>query len=660
MNKRNHRTRSRSTLTAFALALAAFAFAAEQASAVSSAAALYLRLAAGARPAGMGEAFIAVSDDATATHWNPAGLGSAPLSAVWHDLDVPQKFRPLRNLTAIKKGNGAGLDDFEFWAISATEGLVMSKGGKWHVGKVYETTPDEDIESIVRRFLKTSDEDVTKVAIERVAHANNSGTMEEIERFEEQALAAVSDDEKMRDEIANAFVTLKKNYNLLLVNWNRLAEAQSRFRKDNEDNSLSEQEKDRLSVGVERSVRRWLPEVIELPFDMVFDGELTSLASVKNDLWVGATDGLHRYDGKSWISYRAPETSESVSDKSTGATETSDEGSTQTVDELQNTNSGGTKVATKEINGIPSNNITMLATNGQMLLVGTDKGLVEHFGIGWELVGAESGLPQGNVRAVSYDGASEAWAVIDNEIYHYSGGEWKNFTTYTVALDDTPVIIAKNFAIYDTEKESKLIQDRMRELNGEELSLNLGDKIKVPYVSEIKGKVTTVFAGNGILWVGTDEGLLMFDGKGWKRPGYRAYQTEHPMTVTGIALDVTKGDSAVALMVADRIRTQNDLTSDNVEQGKTVWVYRNIAGSRINAIRKVEGAVHIATARGAMVYNNERFERFSQSNLGRKETIAVNDADGSIWYAASDKVAFNRAPGRHLTLQHSKWLPELA
>lgn len=43
--------------------------------AVSDAAVLFLRIAPGARSAGMGEAFVAIADDAQATHWNPAGLG---------------------------------------------------------------------------------------------------------------------------------------------------------------------------------------------------------------------------------------------------------------------------------------------------------------------------------------------------------------------------------------------------------------------------------------------------------------------------------------------------------------------------------------------------------------------------------------------------------
>ena len=57
----------------------------------------HLRLGAGARSIGLGGAFTAIADDATATVWNPAGLGSAPdlslnLSTQQLDLDRSHNF----------------------------------------------------------------------------------------------------------------------------------------------------------------------------------------------------------------------------------------------------------------------------------------------------------------------------------------------------------------------------------------------------------------------------------------------------------------------------------------------------------------------------------------------------------------------------------------
>ena len=45
---------------------------------VSQAGVLFLKISPGARPSGMGEAFVALADDATATWWNPAGLAFQP------------------------------------------------------------------------------------------------------------------------------------------------------------------------------------------------------------------------------------------------------------------------------------------------------------------------------------------------------------------------------------------------------------------------------------------------------------------------------------------------------------------------------------------------------------------------------------------------------
>src|SRR3990172_12806 len=69
----------------------------------SQSAVLFLRIAAGARAAGMGETFVAISDDATATHWNPAGLGEYPLNSQWVEFALPG-YGQVRDAAAVKNG----------------------------------------------------------------------------------------------------------------------------------------------------------------------------------------------------------------------------------------------------------------------------------------------------------------------------------------------------------------------------------------------------------------------------------------------------------------------------------------------------------------------------------------------------------------------------
>jgi hypothetical protein len=59
-----------------ALALAAALPVAAQAGEPGTAGFLSLRLGAGARPAGMGDAYVSLAEDATAAYWNPAGLAA--------------------------------------------------------------------------------------------------------------------------------------------------------------------------------------------------------------------------------------------------------------------------------------------------------------------------------------------------------------------------------------------------------------------------------------------------------------------------------------------------------------------------------------------------------------------------------------------------------
>jgi len=105
---------------------------------VSSAAVLFLRIAAGARAAGMGEAFVAVADDATATHWNPAGLGTYPLSSKWFEINIPNEFQPLRHIAIFKNDAGeADYRQYDIWGISP-KGLVKYSRGQWIQGEIIE------------------------------------------------------------------------------------------------------------------------------------------------------------------------------------------------------------------------------------------------------------------------------------------------------------------------------------------------------------------------------------------------------------------------------------------------------------------------------------------------------------------------------------------
>jgi hypothetical protein len=100
-----------------------------QAEAATNAGVLFLRIAPGARSAAMGEAFVAVADDATATHWNPAGLGGYPLNNEWDEIALPE-YGTILDAVAVK--NDLPFTDvraYDLWILTDKGLLVVNPSG---------------------------------------------------------------------------------------------------------------------------------------------------------------------------------------------------------------------------------------------------------------------------------------------------------------------------------------------------------------------------------------------------------------------------------------------------------------------------------------------------------------------------------------------------
>ncbi|MCD6595821.1 PorV/PorQ family protein [bacterium] len=135
---------------------------------------LFLTIGPGARAAGMGEAFVAVADDPTATYWNPAGLGKYPLSSRWYDFPVPdtgtQFFAAVRTARA-----DIDFRRFDFWAATPTS-LSLLRRDKWYLEETY-TVEDPDgmtIKQILGEFayLKSYDSTFVNTLISKVMNYN--------------------------------------------------------------------------------------------------------------------------------------------------------------------------------------------------------------------------------------------------------------------------------------------------------------------------------------------------------------------------------------------------------------------------------------------------------------------------------------------------------
>jgi len=123
---------------------------------------LFLLIGPGARATGMGEAFVAVADDPTATYWNPAGLGNYPLSSIYLEVDNP----PGSHIKVIGTEKSGSIDidyrSFNIWAATDS-GLYMLDGKKWISGESHNTAEQEKLMDVVYSYIDGNTFDSTAV-----------------------------------------------------------------------------------------------------------------------------------------------------------------------------------------------------------------------------------------------------------------------------------------------------------------------------------------------------------------------------------------------------------------------------------------------------------------------------------------------------------------
>ncbi|MDH4035543.1 MAG: hypothetical protein OEV80_17245, partial [candidate division Zixibacteria bacterium] len=510
---------------------------------ISNAAVLYLRIAPGARAAGMGEAYVAITDDATATHWNPAGLGAYPLADSWIEAGIPKAYRPLKGMAALKSGGAGDYTAYEIWAISP-KGLVRFDNKNWHLSEKFTTKTDQTVEKILTSYFNVSDEERLAEMVQRIAAINNKRTYTYLDSLRGRVMAAVDTEYSGLESLTTLFDSLMLAYNKCRVNWDQVKQIERRLKDGLKDDGVSEVEADRISIAVEKSRSRFIKEEITVPYSVNYTGEPSAVAVSGSDLLVGTNDGLLVY----------------------------------------NANSNRWRTLTV-VDGLPSNSVTsVFAVQGQAY-VGTSAGPARFFGARVAPIEGADQLPEGSVQAIGGRSQNDLWMVLGDDLYHFDGRTWSNSMSYKVALDDTPESIARRNVIYNSSTEvqgyiekyrlaneatsgvgmvdpggsgevdimsmvaqgnagnendttetsasdttdtpatdNEITQETTSSPGADSGGLKPGNIVQVPYVNAIKGKVNSIFGGpNNRVWIGTDYGLLYFDGSTWSTPGYRDY-----------------------------------------------------------------------------------------------------------------------------------------
>lgn len=670
------------------------AFATETYAEISNAAVLFLRIAPGARAAGMGEAFVAVADDATTTHWNPAGLGAYPLADGWTVADVPADMLPLKAIAAIKQGGGSDYTAYEIWAISGPKGLVRFDNRKWHTGEEFSTRTDQTVRGLVAGYFKVQDEELLDQMVERVARANAKMSRDDLAQLRDTILAMVPGDYRDREFLEARLDSVIIAYDEVRIRWPHIMEASKLLDEGLEDGVLSSGEVDRINVAVERARMRFIPEEVTIPYTVVFDGEPTAIAAKNKLLVVGTSEGLFTYDGKSWRTFT-------------------------------------------EEDGLPSEDIRSLYAGGTLFYVGTANGMVLFGGRDITPVDTTGDLPSGEVSAIGADGAARVWVVIDGKLYRYDGREWSRSRGYTIAVGDTLEKIAERFALYGTEEEKQRFIELVKEMNpagprskvqaaiersneGEPLDItkigemvaeteatedtsaaiaevadttapgdttalgdttgvepateptdmppamefdwaNLppGDVINIPFVVEIKGDVNSIVARQNDLFVGGEYGVLYYDGEKWRMPGWTEYTVPNDVNVSDLVMQRRPMNPTAQEHYVEAIQAVNDISA-SVDSGIVLRVPQNALASKINLIRQRGASVFFATSEGLRVLEQGRIQRIDEKGMGDANAIYMDAIEDELWLA-SDRAIIIKANGRtEFSLMHVNWLPELA
>ncbi len=586
---------------------------------VSRSGVLFLRIAPGARAAGMGEAFVAISDDATATHWNPAGLGVYPLTSTWLEYPLPPQFE-LKSIALLRNDiPELNYKRYDVWAISDFD-LFRLRRSKWLNYEEYSTSAGESLESILRKYSQMGDEEKINRMKEITAAFNSPISKDSLVVLKEQVLSwsieAYGEPSSLWEELLSA-------WDRCLLMPENLLSLVDRINDFLIDDSLTSGEMDQISSFVSKAIMKKLPETVRIPYQVLFTDTLTTIASEGKLLWIGSRDGLFSFDGKRWKKY-------SVED------------------------------------GLPSNHITALfPISKRTVWVGTERGTVKFDGSGW------TKFPLGNkvedMQVVDFAGRGERrmWVATRAKLFKFDGESWQAHEKYTFRIGDTLEKVIRKFVGSENERVILQAVERVKAYNAlTDTTISTGQTINLPFEFARNGEITALTLDDRQnLWVGTDRGLKRYTENQWFTYGYRIYTTVEGDDAKNVAQKFLKSeDEDKILRLSEMIINYNHLDPDGkLEPGEKVYVYYNATGSEIlSLVGAGKDRLFVGTRYGTIRWDGESWGRYYHAGLERAKTEKIIYKDGELWFATGEKVVIYAHAKKEITFMHANWLPELA
>lgn len=595
---------------------------------ISNSAVLFLRIAPNARAAAMGDAYVAIADDANATHWNPAGLASSGLQGSWKTTRVPDELQPVKGFAALRKDGGT-LEGYEVWAIT-NKGLARL-GKNWETGETFSMRTDETVSGKVSAYFNLTDPAEVRAATRLVAQANSRESYESLAQLLEAIRAAVPDAYSHRGEMLAEVDSTLLAYDECRVNWDRVAELRDQFNSGYKDSSLTESELDKLGFTLERSVTRFVPEQIIIPYSAITSAELTDIEADQSVMLVGTTNGLLKYNGRNWQRLSGND-------------------------------------------GIRSSNILDLQRVGPTILVATDSGLSRWGGLTFDTLKATNPLPGGAVDAVGGTSPTDIFAAVNGDLYHYDGTTWSNTRSYTITVGDTPERLAGRFSLYKTDSDLKYFMAKMEAAGLPQLMVQPdsgqqapegaaapGATIQLPYVGKIIGRVNTIHIDDdGEMFIGTELGLAILTDTGWVLPGYALTTIGDSTVIDSLLPRSVSSETELAAAVA-RFRKVNGLADDApLSSGTIVLAATNKLSAPVDQIVQSDQTIYANTSLGLTQYRDGLWSDASMGGMTGGDDVAFVQTGEKTWFSQEGKLNSRTPGGTSLAFTYVKWLPELA
>ncbi|MBN1131235.1 MAG: PorV/PorQ family protein [Chitinispirillaceae bacterium] len=373
----------------------------------------------GARATGLGEAFTAVSDDANAIFFNPAGLGLDPLANSWKSFK--ENKGPFAGVASKRKTD---IISSELVWVGTASGVLRFNGKVWETQEIYLVEQGDDLASIARRYLNVDDPEIIAQAV-WILRKENGIEMKRYNLVLGTLRSRLSDSLLVKsktgvESIARQIIDLPPA--------ERSAGKLFGLLSPYADSSIL----DRLSDDIASLLGKKdteLDELVELrvPFTIAINDSVTAMAMDESDrLWVGTKNGLWRCSESKWS--RTTVVDGLPSNVITSITLGSYGDMAVGTDIGLGIYKNGTWSSKTVADGLPDSAVTAVLFGASgTIYAGTKKGLALITDSALTVYDTADGLLSPSVTSLLYDSENRLWIGGDNGVTILDGTSWKRY-----------------------------------------------------------------------------------------------------------------------------------------------------------------------------------------------------------------------------------------